>query len=86
MLWQPSEDFSAHAQVFIHDADHGAAAQKNEHDPNPDLRELSQDYPGIFALENYSASLIMEWATPLGGDGQVAHRLAGTQEGAVGGR
>ena len=55
-----------HAQVFIHDADHGAAAQKNEHDPNPDLRELSQDYPGIFALENYSASLIMEWATPLG--------------------
>ena len=66
VLWQPSEDFSAHAQVFIHDADHGAAAQKNEHDPNPDLRELSQDYPGIFALENYSASLIMEWATPLG--------------------
>ena len=66
VLWQPSEDFSAHAQVFIHDADHGAAAQKNVNDPNPDLRELSQDYPGIFALENYSASLIMEWATPLG--------------------
>ena len=66
VLWQPSEDFSAHAQVFIHDADHGAAAQKNVNDPNPDLRELSQDYPGIFALENYSASLIMEWATPMG--------------------
>ncbi len=66
VLWQPSEDFSAHAQVFIHDADHGAAAQKNENDPNPDRRELSQDYPGIFALENYSASLIMEWATPMG--------------------
>ena len=66
VLWQPSEDFSAHAQVFMHDADHGAAAQKNENDPNPDKRELSQDYPGIFALENYSASLIMEWATPMG--------------------
>ena len=66
VLWQPSEDFSAHAQVFIHDADHHAAAQKNVNDPNPDLRELSQDYPGIFAMENYSASLIMEWATPLG--------------------
>ena len=66
VLWQPSEDFSAHAQVFMHDADHHAAAQKNVNDPNPDLRELSQDYPGIFALENYSASLIMEWATPLG--------------------
>ena len=66
VLWQPSEDFSAHAQVFVHDADHGAAAQKNENDPNPDTRELSQDYPGIFALENYSASLIMEWAAPMG--------------------
>ena len=66
VLWQPSEDFSAHAQVFIHDADHGAAAQKNENDPNPDTRELSQDYPGIFALENYSASLIMEWDSPMG--------------------
>ena len=66
VLWQPSEDFSAQAQVFMHDADHGAAAQKSEHDPNPDTRELSQDYPGIFALENYSASLIMEWDTPKG--------------------
>ena len=66
VLWQPSEDFTAHAQVFVHDADHGAAAQKNENDPNPDTRELSQDYPGIFALENYSASLIMEWDSPMG--------------------
>lgn len=66
VLWQPSEDFSAHAQVFMHDADHHAAAQKSVNDPNPDPRELTQDYPGIFALENYSASLIMEWAAPLG--------------------
>ena len=66
VLWQPSEDFSAHAQVFMHDADHHAAAQKSVNDPNPDPRELLQDYPGIFALENYSASLIMEWATPPG--------------------
>ena len=66
VLWQPSDDFTAHAQVFVHDADHGAAAQKNENDPNPDKRELTQDYPGIFALENYSASLIMEWASPMG--------------------
>ncbi len=65
-LWQPSEDFSARAQVFIHDSDHGAAAQKNEYDPNPDTRELSQDYAGIFALENYNASLIIEWASPWG--------------------
>ena len=66
VLWQPSEDFSARAQVFMHDADHHAAAQKSVNDPNPDPRELTQDYPGIFALENYSAALVMEWATPMG--------------------
>ncbi len=65
-LWQPSDDFSAHAQVFMHDSDQHAAAQKNVDDPNPDPRELTQDYPGIFALENYSASLIMEWDAPMG--------------------
>ena len=63
-LWQPSDNFSAHAQVFLHDADHHAAAQKNINDPNPNPRELSQDYPGIFALENYHASLILEWTPP----------------------
>jgi len=66
LRWQPAADFSAHAQVFIHDADHGAAAQKSERDPNPDPRRLTQDYPGIFALENHSAALIMEWATAMG--------------------
>ena len=66
VLWQPSEDFRAHAQVFMHDADHHAAAQKSIDDPNPDARKLTQDYPGRFALENYSAALTMEWATPLG--------------------
>ena len=65
-LWQPSDNFSAHAQVFMHDSDQHAAAQKNVDDPNPDPRELTQDYPGVFALENYSASLIMEWDAPMG--------------------
>ena len=66
VLWQPSEHFSAHAQVFMHDAGHHAAAQKSVSDPNPDPRELTQDYPGIFTLENYSASLNMNWTSPMG--------------------
>ena len=61
LLWEPADNFSVLAQAFLHDSDQHAAAQKNVEDPNPDPRELSQDYPGIFALENYSASLIMEW-------------------------
>ena len=61
LLWEPAENFSVLAQALLHDSDQHAAAQKNVRDPNPDPRELSQDYPGIFALENYSVSLIMEW-------------------------
>lgn len=65
-LWRPSPAFSARAQIFLHDADQHAAAQKNIDDPNPDPRELTQDYPGIFRLENHSAMLTMEWEGPLG--------------------
>ena len=61
LLWKPAENVSVLAQTFVHDSDQHAAAQKNIEDPNPDPRELSQDYPGIFALENYSASLTIEW-------------------------
>jgi iron complex outermembrane receptor protein len=61
LLWEPADNFSVLAQAFLHDSDQHAAAQKNVQDPNSDSRELSQDYPGMFALENYSASLIMEW-------------------------
>ena len=40
-LWQPAPDFSARAQLFLHDADQHAAAQKNIDDPNPDPRDLT---------------------------------------------
>ncbi len=52
---------SIRAQAFVHDSDQHAAAQKNIEDPNADARELSQDYPGVFALDNHSLSLILEW-------------------------
>ncbi|MFT5351219.1 MAG: iron complex outermembrane receptor protein [Planctomycetota bacterium] len=65
-LFEPTENFSILAQGFIHDSDQHAAAQKNIDDPNPDPRKLTQDFPGIFKLENKSVSLTMEWETPIG--------------------
>ena len=66
LLWQPRDNFSLLAQAFLHESDQHAAAQKNVADPNPNPRELSQDYPGIFALKNRSLSLTMEWETAPG--------------------
>ena len=77
LLWKPADNLSVLAQAFLHDSDQHAAAQKNVLDPNPDPRELSQDYPGIFALENYSASLIVEWELE---SGIVIKSLTGWQE------
>ncbi len=77
LLWEPVDNFSVLAQAFLHDSDQHAAAQKNIQDPNPNPRELSQDYPGIFALRNYSASLIMEWEL---GIGITIKSLTGWQE------
>ena len=77
LLWEPADNFSVLAQAFMHDSDQHAAAQKNVMDPNSNPRELSQDYPGIFALENYSVSLIMEWELA---SGITVKSLTGWQE------
>jgi len=53
-------------QLFYQDSDQHAAAQKNVDDPNADARELTQDFPGIFKLENLSASLTITWETMFG--------------------
>ncbi len=66
VAWRPSSAFSAYARVSLYDSDQHAAAQKNADDPNPDPRALTQDYPGVFNLENHAAALIMEWQTPAG--------------------
>lgn len=77
LLWQPGKRFSALAQAFVHGSDQHAAAQKEVSDPIADARRLSQDYPGIFALDNRSASLILTWeAAP----GLTLKSLSGWQE------
>lgn len=66
LLWEPNDEWSIYLSAFLQDSDQHAAAQKNVDDPNPDKRKLSQDFPGIFELENNAYSLIIEWETPWG--------------------
>ena len=66
LLWEPSDSLSILLQAFAHESDQNAAAQKNIDDPNPNPRELTQDFPGIFKLDNQSASLTVEWETDSG--------------------
>jgi iron complex outermembrane receptor protein len=62
LMWEPTDSLSIFFQGFVHHSDQNAAAQKNVNDPNPDARELTQDYPGIFNLDNESFSLIIDWS------------------------
>lgn len=62
LMWEPTDSLSIFFQGFVHHSDQNAAAQKNINDPNPDARELTQDYPGIFNLDNESFSLIIDWS------------------------
>jgi iron complex outermembrane receptor protein len=62
LMWEPTDSLSIFFQGFVHHSDQNAAAQKNVNDPNPDARELTQDYPGIFNLDNESFSLIINWS------------------------
>lgn len=66
-LWEPNDDWSILLQGFIHDSDQNAAAQKNLDDPISDERNLTNDFPGFYTLDNASASLHMTWDTPWGG-------------------
>ena len=74
---EPTETFSILAQAFLHSSDQNAAAQKNVDDPNPDERELTQDFPGFFKLDNTSLSLTLEWDL---GNNLVLKSLTGWQE------
>lgn len=77
LLWQPADNVSVMLSAFLQDSDQHAAAQKNVDDPNPDERELTQDYPGIFDLKNNVYSAVIEWNSP---SGVVFKSLTGYQE------
>ena len=77
LLWEPIDSLSVYVSGFLKDSDQNAAAQRNVDEPNPDMRELTQDFPGIFDLENEIYSAIVEWETP---SGIVLKSLTGYQE------
>ena len=66
MLWKPNHGLSVSLSAFLQDSDQHAAAQKSVDDPNPDPREVTQDFPGIFKLKNNVFSATLEWELPSG--------------------
>jgi iron complex outermembrane receptor protein len=66
LLWKPAAGVSVDLSAYFSRSNQHAAAQKSELDPNRDPRQLSQDYPGIFTLQNDLYSAIVEWETPWG--------------------
>jgi len=76
-LWQPSGDFSAYVTAFTSNSSHHAAAQRHVDEPLAGVRDLSQDFPGIFDLDNSVFSAILEWQLP---SGAVLKSITGYQE------
>jgi iron complex outermembrane receptor protein len=64
--WNPNDRVTTRLSGFWQDSDQNGAAQKHLDDPNPNARELTQDYPGTFSLYNQSLSATVQWQTPLG--------------------
>ena len=76
-LWKPSDSLSVLLTAFLQNSDQHAAAQKNVDDPISDPRKLSQDYAGIFDLQNNLYSAVIEWDSP---SGIVFKSLTGQQK------
>ncbi|MDJ0837431.1 MAG: TonB-dependent receptor [Acidobacteriota bacterium] len=64
--WTPKSNVGVTLSGFWQDSDQNGAAQRHLDDPNPDPRELTQDYPSTFALTNTSLSAIIDWRLPSG--------------------
>lgn len=63
---KPNDAVSVRLSGFLQNSDQHGAAQKHIEDPNPDPRELTQDYPSTFGLDNTSISATIDWQTPWG--------------------
>ena len=66
LMWKPASNWSIYLSAYLSNSNQHAAAQKSELDPNKDPRQLSQDFPGIFKLQNNLYSAIVEWDMPWG--------------------
>ncbi len=77
LLWEPSESWSVYLSAFLQDSEQNAAAQRNVDEPLSGVRDLSQDFPGKFELQNnvYSAIIEWEWAS-----GAILKSITGYQD------
>lgn len=66
-LWKPNQDFTATLTGQWYHANQNGAAQKNILDPNPDPREVTQDYMSKFKLDadlyHLNLDYTLPWAT-----------------------
>jgi iron complex outermembrane receptor protein len=64
VTWKPTDAVSATLTAQGYSADQTGAAQKNIDDPNPDPREVTQDYPSKFNLDTQLYHLNLQWDLP----------------------
>ena len=64
VLYQPSPEFSATLTGEWYLANQHGAEQKNILDPNPNPREVDQDYPGYFKLNTALYHLNLDYTLP----------------------
>lgn len=64
VLWAPTDDLSITLGANYFDADEHDRAQKNIYDPNPDPRELTQDFPGKFGMRSEVYDAVIQYETP----------------------
>lgn len=66
LLWEPTDNFNLLLSAQHFRANEHGAAQKNIYDPNPDPREITQDFPNRyrmnFTLASLTAQLSLPWA------------------------
>jgi len=64
LLWEPTDNFRLLLTGQHFEANEHGAAQKNIYDPNPNPRELTQDFPNRYKLNFTLADLTAEWSLP----------------------
>ncbi|MFK4872148.1 TonB-dependent receptor [Novosphingobium sp. ZW T3_23] len=62
--WQPASNFSIVLNTIQFTSNTNGPAQKNILDPNPDPRELTQDYPGRSKVKTQLYTGVVKWETP----------------------
>jgi iron complex outermembrane receptor protein len=63
-LWQPVEQFSSTTTIRLFAEDHNGAEQKNILDPNPDPRQVEQDFSSFLQMHYQIYSESLNWELP----------------------